>query len=553
VPGLSNLAVSGQASNTLKETLFNTTNAPVSAVYTVESQTPVCQSAPFDVVIVVNPTVNITSASSGMACSGEPQPYAIKSNVPVATFVWSRPAVNGIRNTAVSNKTTDTIKEALINTSPSQIKVTVNPVLTAPLIRSNSPVCINSTIQLNTTTINGAIYSWTGPNGFTSKLQNPTVKNVTMADSGIYQLTITVNGCTSPTASIDVKINQLPHANAGPDQKVCRETAGVKLSGAITGGTTTGVWSTNGSGTFSPASNQLDAVYVPSAADRLMDFVVLTLSSTSKDDCSIATSTMKIIYSKFPGSNAGLDQEVCTQIGTAALKGKVYTNGNPVWSTSGTGTFSPSANVLNPTYMGSADDIKSGAVTITLFETSADSCYIHSSTMKISFIPPPTVNAGGTKYVLAGNAVTLTPSVSDSNVHYLWSPNINIDNDTLKNPVITGDINRSYTLTVTDSRGCTTQDEIAIKVSPTIKVPNVFTPNGDGINDNWEIQGLVAYANATVDVFDRAGQSIYHSIGYNKTWDGTINGKTLPSGTYYYVINTKHNDVVLSGPVTIIR
>lgn len=573
IPGISNLAVAGQASNTLKETLYNTTNVPVNAVYTVESQTPVCQSAPFDVVIVVNPTVKVTSTSSGMACSGEPFSYPIVSNVPVATFVWSRPVVNGISNAAVSNKTTDTIKEALINTSPSQIRVTytiipyaygcagnafnytvtVNPVLTAPVVRSNSPVCINSTIQLNTTTINGAVYSWTGPNGFTSALQNPTIKNVTMADSGIYKLNITVNGCTSPTASIDVKINQLPHSNAGPDQTVCRETAGIKLAGIISGGTTTGVWSTNGSGTFSPAANQLDAVYVPSAADRLVDFVVLTLSSTSKDDCSIATSTMKMIYSKFPGSNAGTDQEVCTQIATAALKGKIYTSGSPIWSTSGTGKFTPSANVLNPTYVGSDDDIKSGSVTLTLFETSADSCYIHSSAMKVSFIPPPTVNAGGTKYVLAGNPITLTPAVSESNVHYSWSPNINIDNDTLKNPVITGDINRNYTLTVTDSRGCITQDEVTIKVSPSIKVPNVFTPNGDGVNDNWEIQGLVAYVNATVDIFDRAGQSIYHSIGYNKTWDGTMNGKTLPSGTYYYVINTKLNDVVLSGPVTIIR
>ncbi len=173
--------------------------------------------------------------------------------------------------------------------------------------------------------------------------------------------------------------------------------------------------------------------------------------------------------------------------------------------------------------------------------------------MTVRFIPPPSVYAGGTRYVLVGNTITLNPTVSDKNVHYLWSPNTGIDNDTLKNPVITGEVNRTYTLTVTDSRGCQSQDQVMVKVSPEIKVPNTFTPNGDGINDYWDIKGMVAYVNATVDIFNRYGQSVYHSIGYNQAWDGTYNGKALPTGTYYYVINTKLDDQVLSGPVTIIK
>jgi gliding motility-associated-like protein len=143
--------------------------------------------------------------------------------------------------------------------------------------------------------------------------------------------------------------------------------------------------------------------------------------------------------------------------------------------------------------------------------------------------------------------------VSDSDVHYSWSPDIDINNDTLRNPVITGDVDRVYTLTVTDSRGCVAQDTTLIKVSPLIKINNTFTPNGDGVNDYWDITGLIAYQDATVDIFDRWGQKVFHSLGYPKPWDGTYNGKQVPVGVYYYVINTHFNGQVLSGYVTVIR
>jgi gliding motility-associated-like protein len=173
--------------------------------------------------------------------------------------------------------------------------------------------------------------------------------------------------------------------------------------------------------------------------------------------------------------------------------------------------------------------------------------------MRVRFIPPPTVNAGGIVYVLKGHTIALSPTTSDPNVHYSWSPNIDIDNDTLKNAVVTGDIDRTYTLTVTDVRGCTAQDTVFVKVSPPINIHNTFTPNGDGINDYWTIVGLTAYTDATVDIFDRYGQKVFHSLSYPKPWDGTFNGKPLPVGVYYYVINTNVNGQVLSGYVTIIR
>ena len=88
-------------------------------------------------------------------------------------------------------------------------------------------------------------------------------------------------------------------------------------------------------------------------------------------------------------------------------------------------------------------------------------------------------------------------------------------------------------------------------MAPTI--PNVFSPNGDGIHDVWEIQYLESYPGATIDVFDRGGRLLYSSINYAKQWDGKFNGNPLPVGTYYYIINPKNGRNVISGSVTIIK
>jgi gliding motility-associated-like protein len=86
-----------------------------------------------------------------------------------------------------------------------------------------------------------------------------------------------------------------------------------------------------------------------------------------------------------------------------------------------------------------------------------------------------------------------------------------------------------------------------------IKIPNTFTPNGDGVNDTWDIHDLEYYPKSTVNIFSRWGQKLYSSIGYPIPWDGKYNGAALPVGTYYYVIDLKNGMAVISGWVAIIR
>ena len=85
-------------------------------------------------------------------------------------------------------------------------------------------------------------------------------------------------------------------------------------------------------------------------------------------------------------------------------------------------------------------------------------------------------------------------------------------------------------------------------------IPNTFTPNSDGTNDVWVIKDLQYYPGCTVEIFNRYGQHLYHSLGYSRAWDGIYNSRPLPSGTYYYIINLNDGTAArLSGYVAILK
>ncbi|CAM3951060.1 gliding motility-associated C-terminal domain-containing protein [Mucilaginibacter galii] len=93
---------------------------------------------------------------------------------------------------------------------------------------------------------------------------------------------------------------------------------------------------------------------------------------------------------------------------------------------------------------------------------------------------------------------------------------------------------------------------VAVGVSGTT-IPNTITPNGDGINDLWQIKGMENYPAAQVQLFNRNGQKVFESRGYASAFDGTRNGQPLPIGTYFYIINLGSGCNLFSGSLTIIR
>src|SRR5439155_1585087 len=103
---------------------------------------------------------------------------------------------------------------------------TVNAIPATPTASNNGPICAGSILTLSTSTVAGATYSWTGPNGFTSALQNPSITNATTAATGTYNVTVTVSGCTSAAGTTSVTVNALPTPTISGPASVCVNSTG---------------------------------------------------------------------------------------------------------------------------------------------------------------------------------------------------------------------------------------------------------------------------------------------------------------------------------------
>ena len=141
---------------------------------------------------------------------------------------------------------------------------------------------------------------------------------------------------------------------------------------------------------------------------------------------------------------------------------------------------------------------------------------------------------------------------------YNWTPNTYLDYATVLNPKFIATTTTNYVLTVTDALGkCKATADVTVFVVKPVKVPNVITVNGDGANDDWEIENIEGYPNCIIEIYNRWGNLVWKTEGYPKNWDGTNfrNGQVLPDGTYFYIINLKSQvyNEPLTGWVQIIK
>lgn len=164
------------------------------------------------------------------------------------------------------------------------------------------------------------------------------------------------------------------------------------------------------------------------------------------------------------------------------------------------------------------------------------------------------INAGPDQTIQPGESAILG-GVTTATV-FQWSPSFNVSNPLNLNPVVSPSETTTYTLTATQN-GCTLTDQATITVESLIDIPNSFSPNDDGANDTWIIQGADLYPNASMKVYSRWGQPVFETIGYTqlKAWDGTDQrGKPLADGVYYFVFDLRDSEEqVFKGSLTIIR
>jgi gliding motility-associated-like protein len=148
------------------------------------------------------------------------------------------------------------------------------------------------------------------------------------------------------------------------------------------------------------------------------------------------------------------------------------------------------------------------------------------------------------------NDGTATMAVQNGNlpISYLW--NDDLSQTTAVASGLEG--SQTYVVIVTDAIGCTLSDEVFVE--PTegcFFISTGITPNGDGDNDLWLLGGMEYYPSAIIQVFNRWGQTVFESKGYNAPWDGTFQGQTLPVADYYFVIDYEEDKEPITGTVTI--
>ncbi|MBV4357424.1 PKD domain-containing protein [Pinibacter aurantiacus] len=200
---------------------------------------------------------------------------------------------------------------------------------------------------------------------------------------------------------------------------------------------------------------------------------------------------------------------------------------------------------------------KFGTYAISLTVTDNNGCTASGATAddNVTVRIKPVIDAGPDMAAEENTSVVLKATAQNANqLSYSWAPASLLNNPTILNPSYYVIQDQIFVLTATDKDGiCKATDQMLVKILRPVKVPNVFTPNGDGINDTWNIKNLADYVDCTLTVFNRYGQKVYTTHGYSTPWDGRMNGSPLPVGTYYYVINVKQGEPPMTGSVTILR
>ena len=178
------------------------------------------------------------------------------------------------------------------------------------------------------------------------------------------------------------------------------------------------------------------------------------------------------------------------------------------------------------------------------------SCKSAPLPLMITVAPYPTVDAGAPITVCPGFGVNL--NLTTSGTSYLWSPSSGLSNPTASNPIVTVTSTTLYTVVVTDASGCSASDTVTVNVDPNGQCDIVyytgFTPNGDGINDYWQIDGISIDPKNEVYIFNRWGDKIWQTVGYDNAsnrWDGkTTRGRnSVPDGTYFFIIKFQDRNI----------
>lgn len=268
-------------------------------------------------------------------------------------------------------------------------------------------------------------------------------------------------------------------------------------------------------------------------------------------DCAFTTDTFKIKFTQLP--QLKVVNESCDGLGTGRLA--VY-NADQDTSIFRAIWKDTAGNILRDNTTRIFDEIRGLTAGKYSVDIITDSGCDTTLSAVIQNLPHPNLAVSPSDTIIRyGDSIMLHVSGAS---FYTWSPSGPLDSSILANPIARPLQPTLFTVIGFDRNGCMDTGYINIHIDYTMKsmLPNAFSPNGDGLNDIFRIEGLTFQTLLQFDVFNRYGQRVFNSIDVNKGWDGTQNGAACEVGNYYYLIQLEIPDgtkKTFKGDVMLIR
>jgi PKD repeat protein len=383
--------------------------------------------------IILNPIADI--------CEGDqvsPTATFTDCDNPITAYAWTFPTGSpGTDNTdtpgpvifnTAGNVTISVDATNSCGTSTESTSFVVNAAPLPPTVSSNSPICEGDTIFLESNTIAGATYNWTGPNGFSSTLEDPFIINTTAANAGLYSLSVSANGCGSASADVNVTIDPTPVVNVVPNPStICEgDTVQLTASGA-------------NSYSWSPAADLSASTGTTVDAFPTTNATVTVTGTTG--GCADSVDVI-INVNTLPVVDAGPDITLCNQPIGEQLSG---TPAGGTWSgpnVNATGLYTPNGVTVDE---------------IIYSYTDGNSCS-QTDTLYVTVVNPTPVNVGNDTAVCINSGIF---NLAGNPVGGTWSgTNMAANGD--YNPVTSGIFTVTYSL---GSGSCLTTDNLDITVN----------------------------------------------------------------------------------------
>ena len=538
----------------------NNTLAAITGTVTATASENGCTSAPltFDITVnqvpVADPMTDLTQCDNTTINTP-----AFSSTTPGVTYAWTNsnptiglgasgtgnlPAFTATNPTTTATSGLVTVTPSLGNCTGSSITFTinVNPV-PVPVAQNNGPLCPGETLNLTSTGLPGATYSWTGPNQFASSTQNPSITGITNLNSGTYTVTVDAAGCIG-TASTTLVLNPLIAPDITQVGPYCITDIDEQLVASIPGGT----WS--GNGIVNPSSGQ----FAPSSAGAGTHVITYTVNAP----CALPATT-SIVVNPLPVVNFSAPVLSGCEPFTATLTDLTVPASNNVSWNFGDGNNSSQTGSVSHTFN------NVGCYDITLTSTSPEGC-VNSLTLSNYICVHPyadaAFNTDDASHTVIDPSFQLFNNSSNA-TSYSWDfgdgTGSNEVNPTHTYPTEPGSY--SIMLAANNQFGCpdTTYLSVVIEDQLIFYVPNAFTPDGDEHNNMFEPIFYSGFdpQSYTLLIFDRWGEIIFESHDVTQGWHGTYLDGTVKEGIYTWTIQFKVSSsdkkAVYRGHVTLLK